>query len=64
LSYQVADPIAAGRLTPVLVDDQAPAVPVSLLFQSGRKDRPNIRAFTQVAQRHLRGTALGIGDAA
>lgn len=53
LSYQVADHIAAGRLVPVLDGDQAPAVPVSLLFQSGRKDQPNIRAFIEVAQRQL-----------
>ncbi|HLG84119.1 MAG TPA: LysR family transcriptional regulator [Bradyrhizobium sp.] len=58
LSYQVADHIAAGRLRPVLAKEKAPAVPVSLLFQGGRKDQPNIRAFTEVARRQLSGTPL------
>ncbi|WP_010164518.1 LysR family transcriptional regulator [Sphingomonas sp. PAMC 26617] len=53
LSYQVADHIAAGRLRTILAGDPAPSVPVSLLFQSGRSDRPNIRAFSEVARRML-----------
>jgi DNA-binding transcriptional LysR family regulator len=58
LSYQVAAHIAAGRLRPVLAGDQAPAVPVSLLFQSRRKDSPNIRAFSEAARRRLSETPL------
>src|SRR5690606_19187946 len=38
LSYQVADELAAGRLDYVLTDERAPVLPVSLLFQSGRKN--------------------------
>lgn len=58
LSYQVADHFAAGRLRRLLADEPAPALPISLLFQSGRKDRPNIRAFVEVARRRLNGAAL------
>jgi len=58
LSYQISEHVAAGRLQQVLPDDLAPSVPVSLLFQSGRRDRPNIRTFSEVAQRQLGGAAL------
>ena len=58
LSYQIADHIAAGRLQRVLADEPAPKLPISLLFQSGRKDRPNIRAFAELARRRLNGAAL------
>lgn len=51
LSYQVSEHIAAGRLQRVLVTDPAPALPVSLLFQGDRRDRPNVRAFTEIARR-------------
>ncbi len=59
LSYQIADQVAAGRLRQVLADDVEPALPVSLLFQSGRKDQPNIRAFIDAARRQVNG---GPGD--
>lgn len=58
LSYQIADDVAAGRLEQLLPDEAAPALPISLLFQSGRKDHPNVRAFIDVAKRHLQATAL------
>ena len=58
LSYQIADEVAAGRLERILADDDAPALPISLLFQSGRKDHPNVRAFVKVAKSHLPGTSL------
>lgn len=53
LCYQIADEVAAGRLERLLPDDVSPALPVSLLFQSGRKNHPNVRAFIDVAKRHL-----------
>ena len=53
LSYQVADHIEAGRLQRVLPEAPAPDIPISLLFQGGRKDRPNIRAFADIAKRRL-----------
>ena len=58
LSYQVADHIAAGRLIRLLPDAPSPALPVSLLFQSGRKNHPNLRAFIDTAQKRLRGADL------
>jgi len=57
LSYQIADEVAAGRLERVLTDDASPVLPISLLFQSGRKSHPNVRAFIEVAKRQLQ-TAL------
>src|SRR5690606_30157140 len=58
LSYQVADEIAAGRLEPLFPGDEAPVLPISLLFQSGRKGHPNVRAFVEAAKRHLRKASL------
>lgn len=49
LSYQVEEPLASGRLVPVLEASAEPGLPVSLLYQSHRKDTPSIRAFTQMA---------------
>ena len=50
LSYQVADDIAAGRLTPLLVDLEPPPVPVNLVFQANRRSTPNVRAFLDAAK--------------
>lgn len=58
LSYQVAAEIAAGRLECVLADDAAPTLPISLLFQNGRNNHPNVRAFIEVAKCHLPGALL------
>jgi len=58
LSYQVSEHIASGRLRRVLATDPAPALPISLLFQGGRKDRPNLQAFTELAQQRLGGMAF------
>lgn len=58
LSYQVIEHVAGGRLECVLADDAKSALPISLLFQSGRKEHPNVRAFIKVAKRHLRRGSL------
>jgi DNA-binding transcriptional LysR family regulator len=58
LSYQIADHLAAGRLKRVLAEEPVPALPISLLFQSGRQERPNIRAFIDAARRRLQGVSL------
>lgn len=58
LCYQITDDVAAGRLERILPDDADSALPVSLLFQSGRKDHPNVRAFINVVKRHFQGTSL------
>ena len=52
-SYQIAEEVAAGRLEPLLTDEANPVLPISLLFQSGRKGHPNVRAFIEVARRQL-----------
>ncbi|NIC36665.1 LysR family transcriptional regulator [Halomonas desiderata] len=58
LSYQIAEDVEAGRLETILSDDTAPALPISLLFQSGRRDHPNVRAFIDAARQHLQGVSL------
>lgn len=57
LSYQISDDVEAGRLERLLDDDAAPALPVSLLFQGGRRDHPNVRAFIEAAKRHFQTTS-------
>lgn len=54
LSYQVAGEIEAGRLESLLRDDESPALPVSLLFDGGRKHHPNVRAFIEATKRHMK----------
>lgn len=54
LSYQVAAHWEAGTLRRVMTDAQAPKLPVSLLFQSGRRDTPNIRTFVDLARERLK----------
>jgi DNA-binding transcriptional LysR family regulator len=58
LSYQIADHAAAGRLEPLLTDTPAPALPISLLYQGGRKNHPNVRAFIEAVKNHLDGMSL------
>ena len=54
LSYQVSEHLSDGRLQPVLAKKPSPPLPICLLFQSGRRDTPNIRAFVAAARRRLR----------
>lgn len=54
LSYQVADELTVGRLEALLPDETSPTLPVSLLFQGGRKNHPNVRAFIKAAKCRLR----------
>ena len=58
MSYQVADELAAGRLELLVTVAAAPTLPISLLFQSGRKNHPNVRAFIEAAKQHLQGASL------
>jgi DNA-binding transcriptional LysR family regulator len=55
LSYQVSDHLRSGRLQQILVDEAAPSLPVSLLFQRERRNSANIRAFTELVQQRFRG---------
>jgi DNA-binding transcriptional LysR family regulator len=54
LSYQAAPAIAAGRLTPILVGYEPPALPVHILHGEGRAPRPKVRAFVALAATRLR----------
>ena len=58
LTYQITDHVAAGRLECVLADHATPVLPVSLLFQSGRRSHPNVRAFIDVAKRYFQDAEL------
>ena len=58
LSYQIADYLAVGALRQLSAGDPAPALPISLLFQSGGRDRPNIRAFVELARQRFDGVVL------
>jgi len=58
LSYQITEHVATQRLERLFTDEATPALPISLLFQSGRKDHPNVRAFIEVAKRYLQEVSL------
>lgn len=53
LSYQVSDCVAAGRVSIVLTELEPDAVPVNLLFQSGRGAMPNARAFIEAVKSRM-----------
>lgn len=57
LSYQVAEPIAAGRLMQVLADYAPPPLPVSLLYDAGRAAMPAVRAFIEAMRERQRHAA-------
>lgn len=54
LSYQVAAAVQDGRLVRVLVDEEPPAVPVSLIYPSQGRLPMKTRAFIDFAVGHLR----------
>lgn len=54
LSYQVAEAIAAGRLTRVLTEHAPPPVPVNLLYDAGRAAMPAVRAFIEAMRERSR----------
>ena len=58
LSYQVVDEIASGRLELLLTDEATQTLPLSLLFQGGRRHHPNVRAFVEAAKRRLQGVEI------
>ena len=58
LSYQASLGIAAGRLRLVLDSEAPPAVPITLLFQSGRSASPNVRGFIEQAKEYFRTATL------
>lgn len=58
MSYQITDEIANQSLEYLFPDETAPVLPISLLFQGGRKNHPNTRAFIEVAKRHLQDSLI------
>jgi DNA-binding transcriptional LysR family regulator len=61
VSYQVADAIAAGRLTPVLEPYALPPVPVSLVHPARRLGSANLSAFLRAARAHFRERPITAG---
>lgn len=53
-SYQVATPIAEGRLQPVLMDFEREPVPIHLVHAEGRESSARLRAFMDFAAKRLR----------
>lgn len=53
-SYQVAEPIAAGRLKAVLTDYEREEVPIHIVHAEGRESSARLRAFVDFAARRLR----------
>ena len=54
LSYQVADALRDGRLVRVLVDEEPPAVPASLIYPGQGRLPMKTRAFIDFAVGRLR----------
>lgn len=54
LSYQVAQPVADGRLRIVLADFEPPPIPVQLVHAEGRRASARVRAFVDFAVARLR----------
>lgn len=53
-SYQVAEPIAAGRLVAVLTDYEREPVPIHIVHAEGRESSARLRVFVDFAARRLR----------
>lgn len=53
LSYQVASHYADGTLVPAATAESDLAIPVSLLFQLGRRETPNIQAFLKLVRERM-----------
>lgn len=53
-SYQVAEPIAAGRLVPVLIDHERAPVPIHIVHAEGRESSARLRAFVDFTAGRLR----------
>ncbi|WP_033074519.1 LysR substrate-binding domain-containing protein [Sphingopyxis sp. MWB1] len=58
LSYQLADAVQAGRLIALMPDEQPPALPVHLLFDSSRSALPAVRLFLDAMKEEARRARL------
>ncbi|PPC89301.1 MAG: LysR family transcriptional regulator [Methylobacter sp.] len=54
LSYQIAEPLQAGKLKIVLSDFESPPVPVHILHREGRHSSAKIRSFVDFMAERLR----------
>jgi DNA-binding transcriptional LysR family regulator len=54
LSYQIAEPLQAGKLKIVLGEFESPPVPVHILHREGRRSSAKIRSFVDMAAERLR----------
>lgn len=54
LSYQIAEPLQAGKLKIVLGDFESPPVPVHILHREGRHSAAKIRSFVDLMAERLR----------
>ncbi|MDP5253305.1 MULTISPECIES: LysR substrate-binding domain-containing protein [unclassified Vibrio] len=54
LSYQVVEEIDAGRLQPILVDFEAPPIPINVVHLEGRRVNAKTRLFIDLACERLR----------
>lgn len=63
LSYQVADALSDGRLIRVLVEDEPPAVPASLIYPGQGRLPMKTRAFLDFAVTRLRDRLQGMDTA-
>lgn len=54
LSYQVAEPLAAGRLSLLLEPFAPPPTPVQLLYRDGRRAPARVRTFVTAAAERLK----------
>jgi DNA-binding transcriptional LysR family regulator len=54
LSYQIAEPLQAGKLKIVLGDFESPPVPVHILHREGRHSSAKIRSFVDLMAERLR----------
>ena len=62
LSYQVADALRDGRLVRVLVEDEPPAIPVSLIYPGRGRLPMKTRAFIDFAATQMRERLRTLGQ--
>tara|TARA_R110002020_G_C16059606_1_gene755337 strand:+ start:82 stop:351 length:270 start_codon:yes stop_codon:yes gene_type:complete len=64
LSYQVDEPIRAGRLVEILKPAAPTLLPISLLFDSGRRSLPATRIFIDAMKARAAEQGLASADSA
>lgn len=54
LTYQIAEPLQAGKLKIVLSDYESPPVPIHIMHREGRHSSAKVRSFVDLMASHLR----------